>query len=357
MPPSRHGFAVRARGKLGRRAARVVVLMTLSLAATAEPLPGDSPADPACAELPELRQWSLAARWENDLFGNTDRYYTEGASLTLLHTGAGWLGRVADAWPWGAGRRCVGYDLWQIMITSGDKLMPIPDPEDRPYAGILYAGLALHVDQGKRYHGLKFITGVAGPWALAGEAQREVHRWIQTDLPQGWDYQLHNEPLFNLIYEHRRKYRMAGETSGFAVEALPAVNVMLGNLLTQGQIGGQIRFGFNLPDDFGSSLMRGMGHLPPPRPAADPHRQPPLGVYFFGGLQGNLVLHNLTLDGNTWKDSPSVDRELLVPAAEVGLSLASRRFTMTFSYVFFGDEFQGQRLNSEFGACTVTYRF
>jgi len=313
--------------------------------------------NPAAAAIrAEPRQWSFAVRWENDTFGGTDRFYTDGVSLSLAQTGSSWLDPIADWLPWGSGRRTVGYEAGQIMVTPADTTRLIPDPHDRPYAGILSVGLSLHVERDNHYNGLKFITGVVGPWSLADETQKQVHRWVGSGLSQGWDYQLHNEPIFNLVYEHRRKYRLLGEPQGFAVEALPAGNIMLGNVLTQGQIGGQFRFGYNIPDDFGTTLMRGMVHLPPPRPSAEA-AAPKWGVYFFGGANANIVLRNITLDGNTWKDSPSVDKEWFVPAAEVGMAVATRRFTVAFTYVFWGKEFEGQPDNSEFGAFTVSYAF
>ena len=305
----------------------------------------------------EPRRWSLSLRWENDMFAGTDRFYTDGISLSLLHTGGGWLEPVADWLPWGKGRHCVCYDVGQIMITSGNKLLPIPYPNDRPYAGILYGGLSLHIDRDNSYHGLKVIGGVVGPWSYAEQTQKLVHRWVGSPQPQGWDYQLNNEPIFNLVYEYRHKFRLLGGPRGLAVEALPTGTVMLGNMLTQGQVGGQVRFGYNLPDDFGLALIGGMGQLPPPRLDPDPRMRAKTGVYVYGGLQGSLVLHNITLDGNTWQDSPSVDKNYLVPSAEVGVAVASRRFLAAFSYVFLGREFKGQPDPSEFGAFTVTYRF
>ncbi len=71
----------------------------------------------------------------------------------------------------------------------------------------------------------------------------------------------------------------------------------------------------------------------------------------------NLVLRNLSLDGNTWQDSPSVEEDLFVPAAEVDIVVATRRFTAAFSHVFWGREFKGQQDYSEFGTFTVSYRF
>jgi hypothetical protein len=315
----------------------------------------DDPSCVGCGDRP--RDWAVSVRWENDTFGGTDRFYTDGVSVSVVHRGAGWLDGFADWLPWGEGKRSVGYDVGQIIVTSGDKLMALPDPLDRPYAGALLAGLTLHVERGRCYHGLKLIAGVVGPWSFAEETQTEVHRLVSVDLPQGWDYQLGNEPVVDLVYEHRRRYRLLGDVSGFACEALPTATAMVGNLLTQGQVGGQLRMGYRLPDDFGVTLLRGMGHLPPPRRSRSASWRSSWGAYGYAGIHANLVLHNITLDGNTWQDSRSVDKELFVPAAEVGFAVITRHLVTAFSYVFMGREFEGQQQNSEFGAFTVTYLF
>ena len=128
--------------------------------------------DPCCgAGGDRPRDWAVSVRWENDTFGGTDRFYTDGVSVSVIHRGAGWLEGFADWLPWGDGQRSVGYDVGQIIVTSGDKLMAFPDPLDRPYAGALLAGLTLHVERGRCYHGLKLIAGVVGPWSFAEETQ------------------------------------------------------------------------------------------------------------------------------------------------------------------------------------------
>jgi len=305
---------------------------------------------------PEPRQWTFSIRWENDTFGGSDRFYTDGISLSLAHTGHSWLDPVMDRLPWGDGRRTVSYELGQIMVTPSDTTLRVPDPNDRPYAGLLFAAVSLHVEKDHSYHGLKFITGVVGPWSMAEETQKLVHDIVDSSRPQGWDYQLRNEPILNFVYEYRRKYELLGNQDSFSVEALPILNAMLGNVLIQGQAGGQLRLGYRIPDDFGTTLMRGMAHLPPPRSLHTPH-DPKWGVYWFGGVNANLVGRDITLDGNTWRDSRHVDKEWFVPAAEVGMAVYWRRFQAAFTYVFWGKEFKGQSNYSEFGALTLSYTF
>ncbi|MFB3818981.1 MAG: lipid A deacylase LpxR family protein [Candidatus Methylomirabilales bacterium] len=300
------------------------------------------------------RLWSVGLRWENDTISDNDRFYTNGAVVSLSHTGPSWAEPIFRRLPWGEGRRTVTYSLSQTMFTPEDTERQPADPADRPYAGVLTAGLGLHGDRGHRYDGLKLVLGVVGPWAGAGETQREVHRILKTAVPRGWDSQLHNEPVVNLAYEHRRKYRWLGRAEGWALEGLPIAGAMLGNLITQAQLGIQVRLGYRIPDDFGMTLLRGMSELPPPRhPAAGDT----LGFAVHGGVGGNLVLRDLTLDGNTFRDSPSVDKKPFVPLAAVGLSVGSRRFLAAFSYVFAGEEFEGQHGSAQFGTLTFNYFF
>ncbi|RME69957.1 MAG: lipid A deacylase LpxR family protein, partial [Verrucomicrobia bacterium] len=272
------------------------------------------------------RHSSLALRWENDTFAGVDRFYTNGVSLSWVHDGPNWLDGFADRLPWGNGRRSIGYDFGQIMTTPADTSLPVPDPADRPYMGLLYGSVSLHIEHENVYHGMKLVTGVVGPWSMAEPVQRLVHKLTGSRDPQGWDYQLKNEPILNVVYEQRRRYRLAGRPDGLALEVLPLANVMLGNVLTQAQLGGQIRFGWKLPNDFGTTLMRGMVHLPPP----DGHtRRTPWrdwSVFIFSGANANFVLRDISLDGNTWTDSPSVEKEWFVPAWEVGAGLYGRHF-------------------------------
>jgi hypothetical protein len=308
----------------------------------------------AAALSPASLLWSMSVHWENDTFGGTDRYYTDGVSLSLAHTGPNWMDPVFNILPWGEGRRTVGYDVTQLMITPADTTRAIPDPNDRPYAGLLEVGLSLHVEHDHSYHGLKFITGVIGPAALAAETQREVHQIGGWGDPQGWDYQLKNEPIMNLAYEYRYRFELVGHRDGWSMEALPIAGAWLGNDLTQGEIGALMRFGYHMPDDFGTTLVRGMGHLPPPRRDGD---SSDWGFSIYGGVLGNLVLRDITLDGNSFQDSPNVAKKHFVPVAGAGMSVGNRHFQAAFTYVFWGKEFQNQDEHSQFGSITLMYIF
>lgn len=166
------------------------------------------------------------------------------------------------------------------------------------------------------------IGGVVGPGSLAKITQREVHRLIGNDLPQGWDYQLKNEPILNLAYEYRHRLRIAGRREAWSIEALPIGEGWLGNMLTQAGVGALLRAGYNVADDFGPTLLRGLNYMPPPRHREDANSDWGFSVY--GGGVGNLVLRDITLDGNTFQDSRSVDKKLFVPMGGVGMAVGNR---------------------------------
>ncbi len=332
-----------------------MIVLSLLMGAPAGGM-AESTNNPPCQLAAEPRQWAMSVRWENDTFGGTDRFYTDGVSLGVSHTGPSWIDPFANWLSWGEGRRTVGYDVTQGMFTPADTQRSIPDPNDRPYAGILSFGLTLHVEKENSYHGLKFMTGVVGPGSLAEESQNTVHRLIGNDTSEGWGYQLHNEPIFNLAYEYRHRFQLTGDREQWSLQALPVGGGWLGNVLTQGQVGGLVRAGYNMPDDFGPTLVRDMGHMPPPRRDAL-SRSSDWGFSVFGGSFANLVLRDITLDGNTFRNSPSVDKEFFVPMTGVGMCVGNRRFQASFTYIFLGKEFEGQQGHEGFGSISLGYFF
>lgn len=336
-------------------AANLAISSALGVFASCHALAADASATVNEPAVPK-REWAASVRWENDTFGGTDRFYTDGVSLSLSQTGSSWLDPLADKLPWGDGRRTVGYDLAQGMFTPADTDRSVPDLKDRPYAGVLSSGLTLHVEKGNSYNAVKLVTGVVGPWALAKETQDKVHSLMSCGKSQGWSHQLRNEPILNLAYEYRHKYQLAGLREHWSLEALPIAGAWAGNALTQGQIGGLVRAGYNMPNDSGPTLVRGMGHMPPPQQDGRTGWSD-WGFSVYGGSVGNLVLRDITLDGNTFRDSPSVDKKIFVPMAGVGMAVGNRRMQVSFSYIFWGKEFDGQQKHQEFGSISVGYFF
>ncbi|HNP37400.1 MAG TPA: lipid A deacylase LpxR family protein [Woeseiaceae bacterium] len=99
----------------------------------------------------------------------------------------------------------------QSMYTPEDSTRTDLITDDRPYAGLLYMGLAwnrrVH-PQGAAYEMLdtrELTLGVIGSWSLAEQSQNLVHSLRGIDRFNGWDHQLHNEPAFQGALERKFK--------------------------------------------------------------------------------------------------------------------------------------------------------
>lgn len=153
-------------------------------------------------------------RLENDLFTGTDRNYTNGVALSVVSRdlqGAlrpeclpqpiAWYTRFigwADPEFWrDSGAQSASQNIvvrfGQSMYTPEDKTRTDLISDDRPYAGLLYLGLAwnhrVH-PQAASYEILdvrELTLGVIGPWSLAEQSQDLVHRVRGIDRFRGWD--------------------------------------------------------------------------------------------------------------------------------------------------------------------------
>jgi len=313
-----------------------------------------SPPLSAAAEQDGPAQSAFALRWENDVFGVTDANYTSGISFALLRPGEGLLGGVWDLRGPVDGHKSTVYELTQLQFTPSDINLDTPPPSDRPYAGLTYLACTTHLQREESLHSLKLITGVVGPAAGGRDVQRYSHRLLDQTPPRGWSHQLKNEPVVNFVYEYRHRYRLTPSNAAFGVELIPMGGGFLGNYLTQAQSEVLLRIGYQLPDDFGTTSLRGIGFLPLPRME---ETSPSWGVNAFirGGV--NLVARNLALDGNTFAHSHSVDKREFVSLAEVGAVLWTGRFMTSVSYQVWEDEFNGQPVQERYGTVLLSYRY
>ncbi len=304
---------------------------------------------------PKPHPWALTARWENDSFAGSDRYYTDGVALSVTRGGASALDPLIDRLPGSDAERTVGVDVAQMVFTPKDTRRVVADPADRPYAGILALGMTVHLERDEVYRGFKLVTGVLGPSSLAHETIGFVHQIGSWSEPRGWDSQLSDEPILNLMHEYRHRYPMFGSAQGWEIQAVPVAGLAVGNLLDEAHGGALIRAGYRLPRDFGPSLLRVLGQTPPP--PSDRESETGWGFAVHAGTEAHLVLRDMTLDGNSFRDGPRVDKHLFVPMGLVGMSVGTGRFQTCFSYVFWGEEFSGQAGVFEFGSVTMLWRF
>lgn len=290
--------------------------------------------------------------FENDYFTGTDKDYTNGAKLSWLSADlsdwgqSGWRKGFLDVLPFvnrPDTQKNFGFSVGQQIYNPKDQNADPPDPTDRPYAGWSYVELSFVSKTETRADIISVQAGIVGPSSGAEKAQTEVHELIEDDVPAGWDHQLEDEPGLNIIYErrHRVAARALGDTLGF--DFIPHGGFSLGNVQTYANLGGTARLGFNLPSDFGVGVARGASVGASPIDDLDPRvGDRAASLFVFAGADGRAVAQDIFLDGNTWKDSASVDKEHLVADIFAGVGLIAGRWQLTATVVHRTKEFETQ---------------
>lgn len=296
---------------------------------------------------------------ENDLFTGTDRYYTNGvrfAYLTSEQKAPDFVRKLVQHLPFSGKRNYrISMAFGQNMYVPSSIEVADPSPDDRPYAGWLYGSVGLISDSGQVLRTALLTVGMVGPSSHAEQTQKFVHRVVGSPKPLGWDYQLKDEPGVILTMEQKWRSLYGISTAhlrGLEMDVTPHVGVNLGNVHTDATLGATFRIGFDLPADYGPPRIR------PSLPGSDffiPGEK--MGGYLFMGLEGRAIGRNIFLDGNTFRDSRSVDKNYWVGSAQIGGALTYQDARISYTHVFQTREFKNQLKSAQFGAVTVSVRF
>jgi lipid A 3-O-deacylase len=320
----------------------------------------------------EEKSWTFSFYFENDLFADTDQNYTNGVKLTWISPD---LTRYAESEKlpeWGLKivrrlpfinepgfQRNIGFSVGQNMYTPEDISRSDLIEDDRPYGGWLYLGAAFHSKNDRRLDSMEIQLGMVGPASFAEETQTFVHRLRDIPTAQGWDNQIKNEPGLAVVYERKWRPLVMGRPGGMGFDAIPHLGATLGNVYTYANAGVELRLGWNLPVDFGTSLIRPAGDTSAPAGSGDLRLsgRHEFGIHLFGALNGRVVLRDIFLDGNTFRDSHSVDKKPFVGEAVAGVSLIYGRVKLSYAQVFQTKFFDSQKDNHSFGAIAISFSY
>jgi hypothetical protein len=320
--------------------------------------------------------WTSSIYLDNDLFSNTDDGYTNGIRFSAVSPDLSgfeedpalpsWLRSVNHSLRF---IRREEFDLQRNMVVTLGQQMYTPSDlyinrtdvvkEDRPYAGWLYLGFGYQVSNFNRLDTTVLNIGVVGPSARAKESQDAVHDVRGFDKFQGWDNQLKDELGLQFLYARRNKFYQSIDVGKLGYDVITQWGGSLGNVATYVETGAEFRFGWLLPKDFGTSSASPGGDNSSPGSSFDSR----VRNVFFGGLHsfvsinGRWVLRDITLDGNTFSDSHSVDKEPLVGYATVGLAMTIYEWKVSFSRQFVSNEFKSQEKSKGYGLVSISYTY
>lgn len=306
---------------------------------------------------------------ENDsLYFNSDKHYTQGLRLSDLAPDLGTQSAWNDPFNFLAELAPVfaedGTDipyarryslfLGQSIFTPKNLTLKDPSMHDRPYGGWLYAGTGLLQESDRKMlENFEIDLGVVGPAALGEVVQNDFHQLIGAQQAKGWADQIQNEPGVMLSYERLCRLPLIGDGNN-GVDVVPQAGATIGNVFTYGDAGALLRIGRNLHADYGPARIRpalsGTDYFDSNQLDGD------FGSYFFAGAQGRVVGRNIFLDGNTFRQSPSVAKKTYVADLQAGFSMFwSSAIRADFSVVERTEEFIGQKTPDEIGTAALSF--
>ncbi|MDI6849398.1 MAG: lipid A deacylase LpxR family protein [Candidatus Saccharicenans sp.] len=319
---------------------------------------------------PARDRGSLVFSLENDVWLKQDEGYTNGVQFMwvtpelkpdrgspFLRWLAGLNRRVLGGKNRGAEesgttsyQRRAGLSLVQGMFTPDNLSEKELIPDDRPYAGLLYAGLGLVRLSPADQDSVGVAVGVVGPLSLAGAIQRWLHRTYGWTYPEGWENQLKNEPVLELWFNRLWTLVPARAASRRLQPVVKAgVGAQVGNLLIASMAVADLKLGFNLKpqmDAFTAAPL--FNHFAAGRATRT-------SVYAFVRLEGRAVARNLLLQGNTFQESHGVDIHHLYGQLSSGLAYQSPQAGLIIYFVIRTREFIGQKYREPYFGLTFSF--
>ena len=320
--------------------------------------------------------WTLNLHFENDLFDNADSNYTNGVRASSVSSDLSgllvkqqqtyaWLNQVNQLLepfhpPLASAEKInqnIIFSVGQLIFTPANRQKRVLDKTDRPYAGWLYGGIGYQQRTADRSHNFELNLGLVGPAALARQTQDCFHDILSMDRFQGWENQLHNELGIQMVFERKRRFKPLKSKifNHLNTDLITHWGASLGNVATYLNAGAQMRVGWLLPSDFGTSTLRPGGDSNSPERANPLQRK--LQVQGFIASDTRLVAHNIFLDGNTFSNSHSVKKRNLVSDITVGVSSSYKRWSISYSHIYRSKEFKGQSRGQKYGSLSLSYTY
>ena len=290
----------------------------------------------------DLRGSELQLFIENDSFGSTDQYYTNGikigggvpaervSKLLTLPPNA-----LLDAISDGASNH-FGLFIGQNLYTPRDITIAAPQPLDRPWAAWSYIGAVAQSVKEDRLHTVEVDLGFVGPPALGRQVQSFWHKYVvDAPEPRGWGNQIRAEPGVLVTYLHKRRY---GDSNG--LQFVPHAGASIGTIMTLVRAGGIVRIGQNMTGFGPDGIEPGGAMLKNTRRQHDEGRRQPWEWFAFAGVDGRLVGHNIFLDGSLFRDGPGVSRRDSVYDFTAGLSVRFDQLRLSVTRIKRSEEFR-----------------
>ncbi len=304
--------------------------------------------------LAEESNW-LAVTLDNDILLGNDNGYTNGIYFSWFEVDdqnesshPDWL-TAPLSWSVNvesAKNTLQVYSLGQVMVTPEDITLENPPVNDLPYSGTLLFNSTFITIEASHADAIATVIGIVGPSSGAEETQKWVHDLVGADEPQGWDTQLEDEIIFQFL---RGRLWRTWSRPDDRMDFLVLAEAGLGTLSSFAASAMLYRFGSDLSSTFATPLLINTRSA---NPAAING-----AWYFFAGVRFEYVFNAIYVDGNTYRESRSIDYDHSQIGVTTGLAYSWDNTSITVALYDsnISDDLSGEF--TQFGTLTFGWRF
>lgn len=249
-----------------------------------------------------------------------------------------------------------GVSLSQQIFTPIDDQTKKIILDDRAYAGWLYLSANANFQSTLESHIFNFDFGVIGKSAQGENVQSSFHKFIHTSPANGWNNELANHIALQLSYQTRSKVKtyQTLELKNY-MDFISYYGFSVGNVFINSHIGGILRIGFQLPEDFGPTGASSSDGIAFISPVARTVKQ--TGFYGFIGGKGILVAKNYFLDENISPLGSHLTKYPFLLETEVGWGFIWERWIYNWRFITKSPEFTQKSYFTSFASMNLLYSF
>lgn len=148
-----------------------------------------------------------------------------------------------------------------------------------------------------------------------------MHEIVGADEPLGWETQLHDEIVFQ--FSRARAWKSWSANSGHS-DLTTSSGIGLGTLRSAVNFGSTLRYGRGLAGTIAHTLFDSSRTANPTAVNGE--------WYFYAGVNAGYVFNQVFTDGNTYRESRSIDYQREYIGVTAGLTYSWKHASLSFAY-------------------------
>ncbi|WP_255554515.1 lipid A deacylase LpxR family protein [Moritella sp. 24] len=230
-------------------------------------------------------------------------------------------------------RYAVNYQFGQQMWTPSDISIATPQPDERPYAGLLFGEASVLGYSKVSSYRLSLLVGAVGEQSKAGDTQTLLHELIGATTPEGWDNQIEDDIVYQVTAEAdqliARPAMLIGESDLSIYQRVAA-----GNYQSEVAFGSTVRWGVDLGANYNNLSLhpyRLQGMLLAPNSS---------GIMLYATAEIRYRFNDITIEGDTPETVPDITLNNVQATAAAGLLAYYQNVGIKFSVVAMSPDYE-----------------